>query len=291
MLVVGTDGVGTKLKVAFLTGRHDTVGIDLVAMSVNDMVVCGAEPLFFLDYFATGKLDVGVAERVVAGIAEGCQAGRLRAARRRDRGAARACTPTASTTWPASRVGVVEKSRDRRRRARSRAGDAAASAWRRAGLHSNGYSLARRVLLEHMKLPLDATPPGLGEPLATALLRPTRIYVRALRALHDADLLRGAAHITGGGLVDNPPRMLPDDARLRLRIDLGDAGRCRRSSSLLARGGDVADAEMRRTFNMGIGMVVVRAGRPRRRGAQTLLAARRRAGVLDRRGRSPADAP
>ena len=252
LLVSCTDGVGTKLKLAFLTGQHDTVGIDLVAMSVNDLVVCGGEPLIFLDYFASGKLDVGVAERVIAGIADGCQAA----------GCALVGGETAELPGfyadgeydlAGFCVGVVEKSR--RVDGRSiRAGDRLLGL-ASSGFHSNGYSLVRRVFLDHMRLPLGAAPPGFDEPLAQLLLRPTRIYVRALRALHDADLLRGAAHITGGGLIDNPPRMLPSDARLRLRIQLGSWD-VLPIFGLLARGGDVAEDEMLRTFNMGIGMVV-----------------------------------
>src|SRR4051812_7992452 len=217
ILVSCADGVGTKLKLAFLTGKHDTVGIDLVAMNVNDLVVCGAEPLFFLDYFASGRLDVSVAERVIAGIADGCQ----------QAGCALVGGETAELPGfyadgeydlAGFCVGVVERSRRIDGRA-IEPGDRLLGL-ASSGFHSNGYSLVRRVFLDHMKLPLDAAPPGLGEPLASALLRPTRIYVRALRALHDAELLRGAAHITGGGLVDNPTRMLPADARLALRIHL-----------------------------------------------------------------------
>src|SRR4051812_27680551 len=217
LLVSCTDGVGTKLKLAFLMGKHDTVGIDLVAMNVNDLVVSGAEPLFFLDYFASGRLEVGVAERVIAGIADGC----------RQAGCALLGGETAELPGFYAKgeydlagfcVGVVEKSRRIDGRA-IEPGDRLLGL-ASSGFHSNGYSLVRRVFLDHMKLPLDAAPPGLGEPLASALLRPTRIYVRALRALHDAELLRGAAHITGGGLVDNPTRMLPADARLALRIHL-----------------------------------------------------------------------
>ena len=251
VLVSGTDGVGTKLKIALAANKHDTVGIDLVAMSVNDVLTSGAEPLFFLDYLATGRLDVDQAAQVVAGIAEGC--------------ARAGCTLLGGETaeHPGSHgneydlagfcVGVVEKSR--RVDGRSiRAGDRLLGL-ASSGFHSNGYSLVRRVFLDHMRLPLGAAPPGFDEPLAQLLLRPTRIYVRALRALHDADLLRGAAHITGGGLIDNPPRMLPSDARLRLRIQLGSWD-VPPIFGLLARGGDVAEDEMLRTFNMGIGMVV-----------------------------------
>jgi phosphoribosylformylglycinamidine cyclo-ligase len=252
LLVSCTDGVGTKLKLAFLTGRHDTVGVDLVAMNVNDLVVCGAEPLFFLDYFASGKLDVGVAERVISGIADGCQTA----------GCALIGGETAELPGfyadgeydlAGFSVGVVEKSR--RVDGRTIAVGDVLLGLASSGFHSNGYSLVRRVFLEHMRLDLGAAPPGLGEPLADALLRPTRIYAHAMRLLHEAELLRGAAHITGGGLVDNPPRMIPSDARLRLRIRLGSWD-VPPVFGLLARGGNVADDEMRRTFNMGLGMLV-----------------------------------
>ena len=252
LLVSCTDGVGTKLKLAFLTGRHDTVGIDLVAMNVNDLVVCGGEPLFFLDYFASGKLEVGVAERVIGGIADGCQAA----------GCALLGGETAELPgfYAAGEydlagfcVGVVEKNR-RVDGTAIRPGDKLLGL-ASSGFHSNGYSLVRKVFLEEMKLDLEATVPGLDEPLGQALLRPTRIYVRALRALADADLLRGAAHITGGGLVDNPPRMIPDRAPLKLQLQLG-SWPIPPLFELLARGGGVAPEEMRRTFNMGLGMLV-----------------------------------
>ncbi len=252
VLVSCTDGVGTKLKLAFLTGRHDTVGIDLVAMSVNDLAVCGGEPLFFLDYFASGKLEVGVAERVIAGIADGCQAA----------GCALLGGETAELPGfyadgeydlAGFCVGVVEKSR-RVDGTAIRPGDQLLGL-ASSGFHSNGYSLVRKVFLDEMRLDLGAAPPGMTEPLGQLLLRPTRIYVRALRALADADLLRGAAHITGGGLVDNPTRMLPDGARLKLQLRLG-SWEVPPIFELLARGGRVAPEEMRRTFNLGIGMVV-----------------------------------
>ena len=252
LLVSCTDGVGTKLKLAFLTGRHDTVGIDLVAMNVNDLCVCGGEPLFFLDYFASGKLEVGVAERVIGGIADGCQAA----------GCALLGGETAELPGFYAEgeydlagfcVGIVEKSR-RVDGTAIRAGDKLLGL-ASSGFHSNGYSLVRKVFLEEMRLDLEATAPGLDEPLGQALLRPTRIYVRAMRALADADLLHGAAHITGGGLVDNPPRMIPDRAPLKLQIRLG-SWPIPPLFELLARGGGVAPEEMRRTFNMGLGMVV-----------------------------------
>jgi phosphoribosylformylglycinamidine cyclo-ligase len=252
LLVSCTDGVGTKLKLAFLTGQHDSVGIDLVAMSVNDLVVCGGEPLFFLDYFASGKLEVGVAERVIAGIADGCQAA----------GCALLGGETAELPGfyadgeydlAGFCVGVVEKSR-RVDGTQIRPGDRLLGL-ASSGFHSNGYSLVRKVFLDEMRLDLGAAPKGFDEPLGQLLLRPTRIYVRALRALAEAELLRGAAHITGGGLVDNPTRMLPDGARLKLQLRLGSWD-IPPLFQLLAEGGRVAPDEMRRTFNLGIGMVV-----------------------------------
>ncbi|MES1208931.1 MAG: phosphoribosylformylglycinamidine cyclo-ligase, partial [Pseudomonadota bacterium] len=214
--------------------------------------VCGGEPLFFLDYFASGKLEVGVAERVIAGIADGCQAA----------GCALLGGETAELPGfyadgeydlAGFCVGVVEKSR-RIDGTRIRPGDRLLGL-ASSGFHSNGYSLVRKVFLDEMRLPLDAAPPGLKEPLGDILLRPTRIYVRAMQALAEADLLHGAAHITGGGLVDNPTRMIPDGARLKLQIRPGSWD-VPPIFELLARGGRVAPEEMRRTFNMGIGMVV-----------------------------------
>jgi phosphoribosylformylglycinamidine cyclo-ligase len=252
VLVACTDGVGTKVKLAFLTGRHDTVGIDLVAMSVNDMVVSGAEPLLFLDYYSTGKLDVAVAEQVIAGIAAGC----------REAGCALIGGETAEHPGmhhPGEYdlagfcVGVVE--RDGAVDGKAIAPGDVLLGLASSGFHSNGYSLVRKVFLEHAKMDLKATPEGLGEPLGDALLRPTRIYVRSLRKLYAAGLLRGAAHITGGGLVDNPTRMLPSGARLKLTIDLR-AWTPPPLFRLIARTGNIPPAEMRRTFNCGLGMIV-----------------------------------
>ena len=261
LLVSCTDGVGTKLKLAFLSGRHGTVGIDLVAMNVNDLVVSGAEPLFFLDYFAAGALDVDVAEQVIAGIADGCQ----------QAGCSLIGGETAELPgfYAAGEydlagfcVGVVERSR-RIDGGAIRAGDRLLGL-ASSGFHSNGYSLVRRVFLDHMKLSLDATVPGLDAPLGEVLMRPTRIYVKAIRALEKADLLRGAAHITGGGLIDNPTRMLPAGARLKLQLRLGSWD-IPAVFDLVARGGNVAQEEMLRTFNMGIGMI---ACVPKARAAQ-----------------------
>jgi phosphoribosylformylglycinamidine cyclo-ligase len=254
VLVACTDGVGTKLKLAFMTHRHDTVGIDLVAMSVNDLVVSGAEPLFFLDYFASGRLDVGVAERVIAGIAEGC----------REAGCALLGGETAEMPGlyaPGEYdlagfcVGVVEKSR--RIDGRAIAPGDRLLGLASSGFHSNGYSLVRRVFVDELRADMSRPPPGIDThtPLGDVLLAPTRIYVRSLRRLAAADLLRGAAHITGGGLVDNPTRMLPPGAPLALQLGVG-TWPVPPIMTLLARAGHVSPDEMRRTFNMGIGMVV-----------------------------------
>jgi phosphoribosylformylglycinamidine cyclo-ligase len=251
LLVSCTDGVGTKLKLAFLADRHDTVGIDLVAMNVNDLVVCGAEPLFFLDYFASGKLQVGVAEQVIAGIAEGCH----------QAGAALLGGETAEMPGMYLEgeydlagfcVGVVDRAAYIDGKA-IEAGDVLLGL-ASSGFHSNGYSLVRRVFLEHAGLRLDAHLEGVEGTLGEALLRPTRIYVKAVRKLAAAGLLRGAAHITGGGLVDNPTRMVPAGAKLKLQIDL-------RSWTIpalfrhISRLGAIAPEELRRTFNVGIGMI------------------------------------
>ena len=252
LLVACTDGVGTKLKLAFLMDKHDTVGVDLVAMNVNDLVVCGAEPLLFLDYFAAGKLEVGVAEQVISGIADGCK----------QAGCALIGGETAELPGFYQQgeydlagfcVGVVDK--DKMVDGKTLEPGDVLLGLASTGFHSNGYSLVRRAFLDEAKLALDSRPADLDCTLGEALLRPTRIYVRAMRRLTASGLLKGAAHITGGGLVDNPPRMLPKDARLKLQI--------RPTSyplppifSMLQRLGNVDTEEMRRTFNMGIGMVL-----------------------------------
>jgi phosphoribosylformylglycinamidine cyclo-ligase len=253
VLVAGTDGVGTKLKTAFATGRHETIGIDLVAMAVNDVAVTGAEPLFFLDYFATGRLEVAVAREVVAGIAAGC----------REAGCALLGGETAELPgmYQASEydlagfcVGVVE--RDAIRDGRDITEGDVVIGLPSAGLHANGHSLARHVILERLGLALDARPDALGgASVADELLRPTRIYVRQLAALSGAGVrFKGAAHITGGGLLENPPRVLPGD---ELAFEL-ESARWEEPPifGLIASSGVDAD-EMRRTFNLGIGMVVV----------------------------------
>ena len=251
VLVAGTDGVGTKLKVAFAAGRHSTIGIDLVAMSVNDVLTSGAEPLFFLDYFATSHLEVDQAAAVVAGVAEGCaQAG---------------CTLLGGETaeLPAFYgkgeydlagfcVGVVERCRIIDGRS-IRPGDAVLGL-ASSGLHSNGYSLARRVLLEMGQLPLQAKPEGLARPLGEELLEPTRIYVKDILALREAVDVRGLAHITGSGLPGNVPRCLPEGTRAVLHASRWP---CPPIFSLIAKLGKVTREEMFSTFNMGLGMVCV----------------------------------
>ena len=252
LLVACTDGVGTKLKLAFLTNKHDTVGVDLVAMSVNDLVVSGAEPLLFLDYFASGHLEVGVAEQVISGIADGCK----------QAGCALIGGETAELPGLYAKgeydlagfcVGVVDK--DKVINGSTLEPGDVLLGLASTGFHSNGYSLVRRVFLDEAKLDLDRIPADLGVPLGEALLRPTRIYVRSLRRLAASGLMKGAAHITGGGLVDNPSRMIPAGERLKLRIDLR-AWPVPPLFAMLARLGKVAPEEMRRTFNLGIGMVV-----------------------------------
>lgn len=252
VLVSGTDGVGTKLKHAFATGRHDTIGIDLVAMCVNDVVCVGAEPLFFLDYFATGALSPEVGAEVVSGIALGC----------RQAGCALLGGETAELPGmyqPGEYdlagfcVGVVE--RDGIRDGGTLLAGDRLIGLASDGLHSNGHSLARKALLDELGLGYDAAPAQLGgASLADELLRPTRIYARAIASLAAADVVfKGAAHITGGGLIENPPRMLQTDD-LALRIDR-KAWPVPPIFGLIA-GAGVAEREMLRTFNMGIGMVI-----------------------------------
>jgi phosphoribosylformylglycinamidine cyclo-ligase len=253
VLVSGTDGVGTKLKTAFATGRHDTIGIDLVAMSVNDVIVTGAEPVFFLDYFATAALDVDTAAQVIAGIAEGC----------RQAGCALVGGETAELPGlyhgrdydlAGFCVGVVERAEIRPRRDLA-AGDAVIGL-PSSGLHSNGHSLARKVVLEVLALPLDARPVELrGPSVADELLRPTIIYADAFAKLRAARIpWKAAAHITGGGLIENPPRIFADDA-LAVELD-PDTWPVPPIMKMIAAAGVDLD-EMTRTFNMGLGMVIV----------------------------------
>jgi len=253
VLVSGTDGVGTKLKVAFATGIHDTVGIDLVAMCVNDVITIGAEPLFFLDYFGTGKLDVAVGEAVVRGIAEGCkQAGCALL------GGETAELPgmyaAGEYDLAGFSVGVVE--RDAMLDGSTAVAGDVVIAMASSGLHSNGFSLARAVLNDRMGLEFDGLLEELGITVGEALLVPTRIYARAVKSLreHCGGALHGLAHITGGGLRDNVPRCLPDGLGARLSLSSYERPRL---FSLIADNGPVDEEEMRRTFNLGVGMVAM----------------------------------
>jgi phosphoribosylformylglycinamidine cyclo-ligase len=248
VLVSGTDGVGTKLKLAFMLGRHDTIGIDLVAMSVNDVLVQGAEPLFFLDYFACGKLDVGVAADVIKGIARGCE----------QAGCALIGGETAEMPgmYPAGEydlagfcVGVVEK--DRVIDGRGIVPGDVVLGLASSGAHSNGYSLVRRIL---ERAGPDLAADFHGRPLADVLLEPTRIYVKPVLRLLDEVTVKGLAHITGGGLVENVPRCLPDGVCAVLERSAWPLPPLFR---WLQEQGNVADGEMHRVFNCGIGMVVV----------------------------------
>ncbi len=271
VLVSGTDGVGTKLRLAIDSGRHDGIGIDLVAMCANDVVVQGAEPLFFLDYYATGKLDVGVGERVVAGIVEGC----VRA------GCALVGGETAEMPGmyhgadydlAGFCVGIVERDAiiDG---SRTGAGDVILGL-PSSGPHSNGFSLIRKIV-EVSGEPLDA--PLEGVPLIERLLEPTRIYVKPLLALLAALPVHGMAHITGGGLVDNLPRVLPDGLEAVL-----DPKSWRRGPLFewLQSRGRVTDTEMHRVFNCGIGMTVQVAAANAGRAIEVLRAAGQEALVI-----------
>jgi phosphoribosylformylglycinamidine cyclo-ligase len=251
ILVATNDGVGTKVKLAIETGQHDRIGVDLVAMCVNDLVVQGAEPLFFLDYFATSKLDVGVATRVIAGIAEGCRL------------AGCALTGGETAEMPGLyapgdydlagfSVGAAERG-SLLDGSQVKAGDVLVGV-ASSGVHSNGFSLVRRLIADHG---LDLEAPAPFDPvmsLGSALLLPTRIYVKALLPLVRAGLIHAMAHITGGGLTENVPRVLPDGTQADISADswnlppvfawLRDLGR-------------IDAAELVRTFNCGIGMVLV----------------------------------
>ncbi|MBI3897793.1 MAG: phosphoribosylformylglycinamidine cyclo-ligase [Gammaproteobacteria bacterium] len=248
VLVSSTDGVGTKLKLAIELNQHDTIGIDLVAMCVNDVVVQGGEPLFFLDYFATGKLDNRVASRVIAGIGEGC----------RQAGAALIGGETAEMPGMYTAadydlagfcVGVVERDKiiDG---SLVKPGDVIIGL-AATGAHSNGYSLVRRVV-EHCYAQLDQ--PFDGRTLGEALLTPTRIYVKSVLELIRAVPVHACAHITGGGIPGNLPRVLPNDTRAVI-----DARNWQRPAIFdwLQKGGNIDDNEMYRTFNCGLGMMIV----------------------------------
>ena len=251
LLVAANDGVGTKLKLAIETGRHDGVGVDLVAMCANDLIVQGAEPLFFLDYYASGKLDSSVAASVVASIAEGC----------RQAGCALIGGETAEMPGMYAPgdydlagfcVGAVD--RDKVLTGGTIAPGDVILGLASSGVHSNGFSLVRRIV-EQEAWDLNAgSPASNGRSLADALLEPTRIYVRSLLPLVQGQRIKGLAHITGGGLLENIPRVLPGDCHA---IVEADAWQLPSIFALLQQGGRIAPEEMARTFNCGIGMAVI----------------------------------
>ena len=249
VLVSGTDGVGTKLKLAFELNRHDTVGIDLVGMSVNDILVQGAEPLFFLDYFACGKLDVDAATEVIKGIAAGCELAGC-ALIGGETAEMPGMYPVGEYDLAGFAVGVVEKA-NIITGADIRPGDTVLGLASN-GAHSNGYSLVRKII-ERYQSDLNAKFDG-ERTLADCIMAPTRIYVKPLLALMQTLRIKGMAHITGGGLLENVPRVLP--ANVTAVID-GQAWRTPKLFEWIREQGNVAQQEMYRTFNCGIGMVVI----------------------------------
>jgi phosphoribosylformylglycinamidine cyclo-ligase len=248
VLVSSADGVGTKLKLAFMTGRHETIGEDLVNHCVNDIAVQGAVPLFFLDYFAIGKLDARVAAEVISGVARGCKANGCALI-----GGETAEMPGLYQNGEYDLAGFIVGAVERKRMltgATIQKGDALIGL-PSTGLHTNGYSLARKLLFEVAGKKAEG-------PIADELLKLHRSYLKPIRALHDAGLLKGAAHITGGGITDNTPRILPKG--LGVRIELG-SWPVLPIFELLRQIGDIEEDDWRRTFNLGIGMILVVAQR------------------------------
>lgn len=251
VLVSSTDGVGTKLKVAFLAGRHDTVGIDLVAMGVNDILVHGAEPLYFLDYIAIGRLDPEQIEAIVSGVATGCrQAGCALV------GGEMAEHPDSHAPGEYDlagfAVGVVERTRLIDGSA-VRPGDVVIGL-ASSGLHSNGFTLVRRIVFDVMRLGVFDPLPGTDRSVADELLEPTRIYARSIQKLLESVEVRAMAHVTGGGLTGNVPRVLPQGCRARI---FRDSWSMPAVFQTLREAGRVEDTEMFRTFNMGVGYLVI----------------------------------
>jgi phosphoribosylformylglycinamidine cyclo-ligase len=267
VLVSSVDGVGTKLKIAFATGRHDTVGEDLVNHCVNDIAVQGAVPLFFLDYLAVGRLEAGVAAQVVSGIARGCEAN----------GCALIGGETAEMPGmyregeydlAGSIVGVVEKAKILTG-AKVRKGDMLL-AMASTGLHTNGYSLARKLLFDIAGLKHDTHVPELAAVLGDVLLQVHRSYLKPLQALVKADVLSAAAHITGGGVTDNLPRVLPKG--LAAAIETG-SWQVPPIFEMLRKIGAVPEEDWRRTFNLGVGMIFVVPAKKANKAMQTLARA------------------
>ncbi|WBT07510.1 phosphoribosylformylglycinamidine cyclo-ligase [Brevundimonas vesicularis] len=252
LIVTTTDGVGTKLKIAIETGRHDGVGVDLVAMCVNDLLAQGAEPLLFLDYYATGRLEIDAARRVVAGIAEGC----------RQAGCALVGGETAEMPGMYTEgdydlagfsLGAVERGHALPYLDRQAAGDVIIGL-ASTGPHSNGYSLVRKVVEKSGLAWGDDAPFAKDRSLAQALMESTRIYVKPVLPIMKAGLVKGAAHITGGGLIENPPRCIAEG--LQARFDW-DAWPMPAVFQWLAETGGISDHEMRRTFNCGVGFILI----------------------------------
>lgn len=252
LIVTTTDGVGTKLKIAIETGRHDGVGVDLVAMCVNDLLAQGAEPLLFLDYYATGRLEIDAARRVVAGIAEGC----------RQAGCALVGGETAEMPGMYTKgdydlagfsLGAVERGHALPYLDRQAAGDIIIGL-ASTGPHSNGYSLVRKVVEKSGLAWGDDAPFAKDRSLAQALMEPTRIYVKPVLPIMKAGLVKGAAHITGGGLIENPPRCIAEG--LQARFDW-NAWPMPAVFQWLAETGGISDHEMRRTFNCGVGFILI----------------------------------
>ena len=255
VLVSSTDGVGTKLKLAFATGRHSTVGIDLVAMSVNDCLCAGAEPLIFLDYVAMSRDDPALTASIVSGISDGCVEAECALM-----GGETAILPEFYKPGEYDLAGFCVGVVDRKQTLTGqdiRKGDKVIGL-ASSGLHSNGYSLARKIAFDHAGLTLDSQVPELGRTVADEFLEPTKIYVRAMKTVYRhyrvKRIVHGIAHITGGGLIDNPPRILPEG--LAIRVQKG-SWEMPKVFPWLQKLGGVPDEEMFRVFNMGIGLVIV----------------------------------
>ncbi|HEY2904903.1 MAG TPA: phosphoribosylformylglycinamidine cyclo-ligase [Vicinamibacterales bacterium] len=251
VLVSSADGVGTKLKVAFMTGRHDTIGADLVNHCVNDILVQGAAPLFFLDYLATGRLLPEVAEQIVSGVARGCRENDCALI-----GGETAEMPGFYADGEYDVAGFIVGIVDRSKLVDGRSivpGDALI-ALRSAGLHTNGYSLARRVLFDVAGLKHDAVVPALGTTVADALLAPHRSYLSAVRPLLERRVVKGMAHITGGGITENLPRTLPHGCAAQVNLESWSVPAIFR---FIEEQGKIRRDEMLRAFNMGIGLIIV----------------------------------
>ncbi len=251
VLVSGTDGVGTKLKIAFMMNKHDTVGIDLVAMCVNDVLTSGAEPLFFLDYFATGKLNSKIASEVIKGIVKGCK----------DAGCSLIGGETAEMPGfyaeneydlSGFAVGIVEK-KEIINGSRIKKGDLLIGIASN-GIHSNGYSLIRKLFFDIKKMKVDTYVPELKKTIGEELLKPTKIYVKAFMALKNQVDIKGMAHITGGGIPGNLPRIFPEGVSAVIREKSWYVPEI---FKIIKKMGNVPEEDMKKTFNMGIGYIIV----------------------------------